>query len=256
MDDTQLTRYSRHIFLPEVDFTGQQRLLKSRALIVGLGGLGSPASMYLAASGVGNLILCDDDRVDLGNLQRQIVHGTADLGRLKVESARDTLLTLNPTLNVSIIERRLTPTELCAQLREVDVVLDCSDNFATRFALNKAALAAGTPLVVGAAIRFRGQVMAIDPRKEDSPCYRCLYPDDGFEVGTCSQSGVFAPLVGVVGSLQAVEATKIILGIGTPLVGQLLIYDALQGTLRKVTLERDPACPACSESRGTARTAG
>lgn len=256
MDDSQLTRYSRHIFLPEIDFAGQERLLSSHALVVGLGGLGSPASMYLAAAGVGQLSLCDDDHVDLGNLQRQIVHGTDDIGRLKVESARDTLLTINPTLNITTIDRRLNFSELCAQVSEADVVLDCSDNFATRFALNDAALVTGTPLVVGAAIRFRGQVLTIDSRRPTSPCYRCLYPEEGFNEGTCSQNGVFAPIVGVVGSLQAAEAAKIILGMGTALVGQLLIYDALQGSLRTVALERDPGCTACSQAPLAAQNAG
>jgi len=256
MDDALLTRYSRHIFLPEVDFTGQERLLDSRVLVIGLGGLGSPASMYLAASGVGHLILCDDDRVDLGNLQRQIAHRTADVGRPKVESARDTLLAMNPTVDVTTLERRLNHTELCAQLREVDVVLDCSDNFATRFAINDAALATGTPLVVGAAIRFHGQVLSVDPRQDTSPCYRCLYPEEGRQAATCSQNGVFAPLVGVVGSLQAAEAAKLILGIGNPLLGQLLIYDALQGHVKKITVERDPACPGCGQAGARMRHAG
>lgn len=256
MNDALLTRYSRHIFLPEVDFAGQERLLNSRALIIGLGGLGSPASMYLAASGVGHLILSDDDTVDLGNLQRQIAHRTADVGRLKVESARDTLLTINPTVEVTTLGRRLNHSELCAQLREVDVVLDCSDNFATRFAINDAALSTGTPLVAGAAIRFCGQVLSVDPRQETSPCYRCIYPEDGQQAATCSQNGVFAPLVGVVGSLQAAEAVKHILGIGSPLLGQLLIYDALHGHLRKVAVERDPACPGCGQACTSARRAG
>lgn len=252
MDDTQLTRYSRHIFLPEIDFAGQERLLNSRALVIGLGGLGSPASMYLAAAGVGQLTLCDDDHVDLGNLQRQIVHGTNDIGRLKVDSARDSLLKINPELDLTTIERRLSFSDLCSQMREVDVVLDCSDNFTTRFAVNDAALATGTPLVAGAAIRFRGQVLTIDPRQQATPCYRCLYPDEGVQPGTCSQNGVFAPLVGVVGSLQAVEAAKVLLEIGSALVGQLLIYDALKGTVKHVTFERDPGCTACGQAnRGT-----
>lgn len=255
MDDTQLTRYSRHIFLPEIDFTGQEKLLASRVLVVGLGGLGSPASMYLAAAGVGRLILCDDDRVDLGNLQRQIIHGTDDVGRLKVESAQDTLRAINPALNIITLERRLDPSELRAQMQTVDVVLDCSDNFATRFALNDAALATGTPLVIGAAIRFRGQVLTIDPRLNRSPCYRCLYPEEGVGAGTCSQNGVFAPLVGVIGSLQAAEAAKVIIGIAGAPAGQLLIYDALLGTLKNVALERDPACPACNVAATSGRGA-
>lgn len=253
MDDTQLTRYSRHIFLPEIDFIGQEKLLKSRVLVVGLGGLGSPAAMYLAAAGVGQLILCDDDRVDLGNLQRQIAHGTDDVGRLKVESARDTLLAINPALNIITIERRLHNAELCAQMHKVDVVLDCSDNFTTRFALNDAALVTNTPLVIGAAIRFRGQVLTIDPREETSPCYRCLYPQEGFGAGTCSQNGVFAPLVGVIGSLQAAEAAKVILGIGAASVGRLLIYDALEGALKNITLKRDPECSTCRQAPALAQ---
>jgi adenylyltransferase/sulfurtransferase len=258
VDDALLTRYSRHILLPQIDYAGQERLLASRALIVGVGGLGSPAAMYLAASGVGHITLCDDDAVDLANLQRQIAHRSDDLGRPKVESARDTLAAINPTLQIATLARRLDQHELAQACAEADVVVDCSDNFATRFALNTASLATNTPLVCGAAIRFEGQVTTLDPRRDDGPCYRCLYPDEATtQPDTCSRNGVFAPLVGVIGAMQATEALKVLLDIGETLVGRLVIFNALSGALRTLPFSRDPQCPACGqrETAGVARPA-
>ncbi|MDD3609879.1 MAG: molybdopterin-synthase adenylyltransferase MoeB [Halothiobacillaceae bacterium] len=245
MNDEQLLRYSRQIMLGAVDYAGQQALANSSVLIVGAGGLGSPVAMYLAAAGVGALHLADFDRVDLSNLQRQIVHGTPDIGRLKVESARDRLGQLNPDVQVLTHTEALDGARLRTAVAAVDLVVDATDNFTTRFALNAACFAQGVPLVSGAAIRFEGQLSVFDPRRADSPCYRCLYRDEGGEAEACSRTGVLAPVVGVIGSLQATEALKLLLGIGRPLVGQLLIWDALDGDFRRMRLRRDPACPVC-----------
>ncbi|UCE88538.1 MAG: molybdopterin-synthase adenylyltransferase MoeB [Pseudomonadota bacterium] len=244
MNDEQLLRYSRQIMLPQVDVQGQQRLLDSTALIVGMGGLGAPTAMYLAAAGIGHLVLADFDTVDLSNLQRQIVHRTQDIGRPKVVSARDTLASLNPEVRLTAIDSRLDNARLATQVHEADVVLDCSDNFATRFAVNAACVATQTPLVSGAAIRMEGQV-GVFANRADSPCYRCLYREGEDVQLTCSETGVLAPVVGVIGSVQAVEAIKVLLGIGAPLDGRLLIYDALGAEWRAVMLRKDPGCPVC-----------
>ena len=245
MNDEQLLRYSRQLMLPQLDWDGQQRLLNGHALIIGMGGLGAPVAMYLAAAGVGRLSLVDDDVVDLSNLQRQILHGDADLGRPKVESARDSLLRLNPQLQLTLHNTRLSGPDLLEQVALVDVVVDCSDNFATRFALNEACVRSRTPLISGAAIRFEGQLSVFDPRDATSPCYRCLYRDEGELGQTCSENGVLASVVGVIGSLQATEALKVLAGIGQPLVGRLLIWDALSMDWRQMHLRKDPACPVC-----------
>jgi len=246
MNDEQLLRYSRQIMLPDVGIEGQQRLLDSTVLVVGLGGLGSPVAMYLAAAGVGQLRLADFDRVDLSNLQRQIVHRTADVGRLKVESARDTLQALNPQVQITDIPRRLDPKALHAELERSDVVVDASDNFETRFALNAASVGTGTPLVSGAAIRTEGQVAVFRPGLPDSPCYRCLYRDDDELSETCSETGVLAPLLGIIGSVQATETLKLLMGIGEALTGRLLLLDALGMEWRSLRLKKDPHCPVCS----------
>lgn len=246
MQDEELLRYSRHILLPGLDVDGQERLLAAKALIVGLGGLGSPVALYLAASGVGHLVLVDDDSVELSNLQRQIAHRTQDIGRSKVASARDACLALNPTIAVSTIEQRLDGTALAKAVAEVDLVVDCSDNFSTRFALNEACVAAGRPLVSGAAIRSEGQLAVFDSRQADSPCYRCLYsPDGADEQLNCSEAGVLAPVVGVVGSLQALESVKMLSGFGEPLTGRLLLLDGATMDIRTLKLAKDPACPVC-----------
>ncbi len=255
MNDQQLLRYSRQIMLPSIDVAGQERLLSSRVLIVGLGGLGSPAAIYLAAAGVGHLTLVDFDRVELANLQRQIIHTTERIDSLKVESARDFLRALNPEIQIACINHKLEGQELAQQVAEADVVLDCSDNFTTRFALNAACVKACTPLVSAAAIRMEGQVSVFSGQPGD-PCYRCLYGDDGEGAeldGSCSENGVLAPLVGIIGSLQATEALKILARVGAPLVGRLMLLDALHMEWRSVILNADPECPVCSGSaRGVA----
>ncbi|MEW8397663.1 MAG: molybdopterin-synthase adenylyltransferase MoeB [Candidatus Thiodiazotropha sp.] len=244
MNDDQLLRYSRQIMLPSIGIEGQERLLESRVIIVGLGGLGSPAAMYLAAAGVGTLVLVDFDQVDLTNLQRQIVHTTARIGELKVESARETLLALNPECRVETIPRQLDEDALLEQIEQADLVLDGTDNVATRFAINKACHQSGTPLVSGAAIRMEGQI-TVFTGEPGGPCYHCLYPDEGEMDETCSANGVLAPLVGVIGSLQAIEAIKQLTGAGKTLQSRLLLLDALEMEWRSLRLTPDPACPVC-----------
>jgi adenylyltransferase/sulfurtransferase len=244
MDDETLLRYGRQILLPEVGIEGQERLIASRVLIVGLGGLGSPVAMYLAAAGVGTLALADPDRVDLSNLQRQIVHRTADIGRPKVESARSTLLALNPGCRIEIVPRRAEGRELLEQVGAADLVADCSDNFATRFAVNSACARTGTPLVSGAAIRMEGQVALFTGRRGE-PCYRCVYGEEGPQEDACSETGVLAPLVGIIGGVQATEAVKWLAGLRQGLAGRLLAIEALGMTWRSLRLAPDPACPVC-----------
>ncbi len=248
MNDDQLLRYSRHMMLPEIDVAGQEKLNQSRALIVGLGGLGSPVSIYLAAAGVGHIALADFDKVDLSNLQRQIVHTTSDIGRLKTVSAFDHLTAINPDIKIECVNQALAETVLLEQADRADVILDASDNFKTRFALNGASVKTGTPLVSGAAIRFEGQVSVFDPRQADSPCYRCLYNEDMSTEGTCMANGVIASLVGIIGSIQANEALKLLMGIGTNLQGRLLLIDALHMEFHQAVLRKDPACPVCRQS--------
>lgn len=246
MDDDQLLRYSRQILLPPFGFEGQQRLLESRVLIVGLGGLGSPVALYMAAAGVGHLVLADFDRVDPSNLQRQILHHTADIGRLKSDSARDTLLHLNPQLHITAIDHALEGVLLEEQVKLADVVVDATDNFASRFAINTACVNQATPLVSGAAIRLQGQVAVFNLRGAESPCYRCLYRDEEEIPQGCTQTGVLAPVVGVIGSIQALEVIKLLSGVGQPLDGRLLLWDALDMHWRCLRLRRDPACPICA----------
>ena len=246
MDDEQLLRYSRHILLPEIGIEGQQAILDASVLVVGTGGLGSPAALYLAAAGVGTLVLADADTVDLTNLQRQILHSAESVGRLKVDSGRDTLQRLNPLVRVETLAVRLEGEELQAQVAKADVVLDCSDNFATRHAVNRACVRHRKPLVSGAAIRFDGQISVFDLRQAASPCYHCLFPD-GEEVGElrCAVMGVFAPLVGIIGAMQAAEALKLLAACGRTLQGRLLMLDGLTMAWRSVGFGPDPDCPAC-----------
>lgn len=247
LDDAALLRYSRHILLPQIDVEGQRRLSAARVLVVGAGGLGSPVALYLASAGVGRVTIADDDQVELSNLQRQVVHDMASLGRSKAESAREHMLALNPGIQVAALNQRLDPAALTALLSEHDLVLDCSDNFTTRHAINRAAVAARVPLVSGAAVRFDGQLAVFDSRQADGPCYCCLFPEDGpASDGPCATFGVLAPLVGVIGSLQVVEAIKLIVGLPVPL-GQLTIYDALAGHFRQLRVPRDPDCPVCRQ---------
>lgn len=249
MNDEQLLRYSRQILLPEFGTEAQDRLLASRVLVVGAGGLGSPVALYLAAAGVGTLAIADPDAVDISNLQRQILHGQADLGRAKVESARDRLGALNPDVRLIALHTRLAGTALQQQVALADLVVDASDNFDTRFAINAACVAARTPLVSGAAIRMEGQVAVFRPDLPDSPCYRCLYREGGETEQTCAENGVLAPIVGIVGSLQALEAIKVLTGIGESLCGRLLVIDGKRLDIRTLRLHRDPECPVCAGTR-------
>ena len=246
LSDEQLLRYSRHIMLPDIEIDGQQRLLNSRVLILGLGGLGSPVSLYLASAGVGELWLVDDDVVDLSNLQRQIVHAQARIGQSKVASAAQALQAINPDVKLKLIEQRVDADTLAALVSQVDLVLDCTDNFTTRFALNKACFQSGVPLVSGAAIRFDGQVSVFDPRDSQSPCYQCLYPEGDDAALTCAESGVLAPLVGVIGSIQAMEAIKLLAHAGKSLTGRLLLLDGRRMEWREMRLVKDPECNVCS----------
>jgi adenylyltransferase/sulfurtransferase len=248
VDDRQLTRYSRHILLDELGVEAQDTWRRSTALIVGLGGLGSPAALYLASAGIGTLVLADGDTVDATNLQRQVVHREASIGRAKVESAAATVRELNPEVRVDCIGERLQGAHLATAVAHADVVLDCSDNFATRYALNAACAAAGKPLVSGSGIGFDGQLAVFDFRRSDGPCYRCLFPDDlEAEETRCAVMGVFAPLVGVVGTLQAGEALKLLAGTGRTLHGRLLLVDALHTGFRTLDLPPDPDCPVCRQ---------
>ncbi|MFW5909647.1 MAG: HesA/MoeB/ThiF family protein [Thiohalospira sp.] len=249
MNDEQLLRYGRQILLPGVDVAGQERLAGSRVLILGLGGLGSPAALYLAGPGVGELVLVDDDIVEISNLQRQIAHTTAEAGTPKAESAARRIAELNPEVATRPVDHRLDEAELAAEIAAVDLVLDCSDNFATRFAVNRACATTGRPLVSGAAIRLEGQVAVFDHRR-GGPCYRCLYREEGGEAERCSESGVLGPVVGIVGSWQAAEALKLLLGIGESLTGRLLMLDLAAGDCRTLTLRADPACPVCGDHGG------
>lgn len=245
MNDEQLLRYSRQIMLPEMDIAGQQALLDASVLIIGMGGLGCPAAMYLAAAGVGHLLLADNDKVDLTNLQRQIAHGQGDVGKSKVDSVQQTLLGLNPDVRITPLRSRLSGADLDRAVAAADVVVDASDNFTTRFAINRSCVRQRKPLVSGAAIRMEGQVAVFDSRQPGSPCYQCLYTEGEDEEANCARNGVMAPLVGIIGSVQAMETIKVISKIGSTLAGRLLLLDAASMQWREMKLPRDPACPAC-----------
>ena len=249
MNDDQLLRYSRHILLPEIGIEGQEKLLAAHALVIGAGGLGSPAAMYLASGGVGRITLADGDSVDLTNLQRQILHTTAAVGRAKAYSGKDTLAQLNPEVEVAAIPERLEGERLAGLIASADVVLDCCDNFATRHAVNRACVRYRKPLVSGAAVRFDGQVTVFDLRQGEAPCYNCLFPEDTeAEETRCAVMGVFAPLTGIIGTVQAAEALKLLAGAGDTLNGRLLLLDSLRMEWRSVRLAKDPACKVCSKS--------
>lgn len=247
MDDQQLLRYSRQIMLPKIGYDGQQKLLDAHVLIIGAGGLGSPAAIYLASAGIGHITIADNDEVDLSNLQRQILHQNKDLGRPKVASAKETLTELNPDTQVTPLHARISDEQLAEQVRQTDLVIDASDNFATRFAINEACVSNRVPLVSGAAIRMEGQVSVFLPQRADSPCYRCLYKEGEEPDQTCTDNGVLSPIVGVIGSLQALEAIKVLLDLGETLCGRLLIFDGLFHEWRSVKLTRDPTCPVCGQ---------
>ena len=249
MNDEQLLRYSRHILLDQIGIEGQQRLLAAHALIIGAGGLGSPAAMYLASAGVGHITIVDDDTVDLTNLQRQIAHTTASVGQAKVASARHTMAHINPEITITALNERVDDARLALLVAAADVVLDCTDNFATRHAINRACVAQRTPLVSGAAIRFDGQASVFDARGNNQPCYSCLFPQDqAFEDVACSTMGVFAPLVGIIGAVQAAEALKLLMGVGQSLAGRLLMLDGLHMEWTSISVARNPHCPVCAQS--------
>jgi molybdopterin-synthase adenylyltransferase len=246
MNDDQLLRYSRHILLPELGIEGQQRLLSSRVLLIGAGGLGSPAALYLASAGVGRITICDGDSVDLTNLQRQIVHRTEAVGRMKVDSARATLASINPEVEVVALAERVDEPRLSELAQTADIVLDGSDNFATRHAVNRVCVRHRKPLVSGAAVRFDGQVAVFDMRRADAPCYACLFPDTAEqEEMRCAVMGVFAPITGIVGTIQAAEALKLLAHTGETLTGRLLLIDALTMELRTIRFRKDSACAVC-----------
>ena len=246
MNDNQLLRYSRHILLPTIGYEGQEALTKSTALVVGLGGLGSPVALYLAAAGVGHLILCDFDTVDLTNLQRQVIHNTVSVGTNKAVSAQQAIDEINPDIIVTTVEKKSTQAEFSALALQADVVIDCSDNFATRYTLNRICFMHKKPLVSGAAIGFEGQISVFDLRHDNSPCYHCLFPDTNTETDLrCATNGVFAPLVGIIGTTQAAEALKILMQIGESLEGRLMLLDSLSMQWRTIKLSRDPACAVC-----------
>ena len=251
MTDEQLLRYSRHILLDAIGIEGQERILAAHALVVGAGGLGSPAALYLASAGVGRITLADDDDVDFTNLQRQILHTQARVGMAKAESGRLALHAINPDVDVLPLRQRLSGTALDELVATADVVLDCTDNFATRHAINRACVHHGKPLVSGAAIRFDGQVSVFDLREAKSPCYNCLFPEDqDAEEVRCAVMGVFAPLTGIIGTTQAAEALKLVAGVGEPLAGRLLLVDTFATRFREVRIARDPACPVCGGPPG------
>ena len=246
MNDDQLLRYSRQILLPQFGVEGQQKLIDAHVLIIGLGGLGSPVAMYLAAAGVGFLTLVDHDQVELSNLQRQIVHRTENIEQPKVDSARKNLLALNPDINIRCVNHKLEAEELDRLVAQVDVVVDATDNFPTRFAINRTCVKNRKPLVSGAASRMEGQVSIFDMRNVEIPCYRCLYDEDAAVAETCSENGVMAPMVGIIGSIQAMETIKLISNIGETLTGKLLINDSMYQEWRSMKLKKDPNCPVCS----------
>lgn len=246
MNDDQLLRYSRHILLPQIDIQGQEKLSKSCVLIVGLGGLGCPAALYLAASGVGKIIICDSDRVDLTNLQRQILHTTESVGKTKTSSVELALHQINPHIKIIPLTKRITEDMMQEDITHVDAIIDASDNFTTRYLINRIAYHHQIPLISGAVVRFEGQVTVFDHRKRASPCYQCLYPESGDENDeNCAIMGVFAPLAGIIGSIQAAEVIKVLLNIGETLSGRLLLLDGLTMQARTVKINKDPKCSVC-----------
>ena len=245
MNDDQLLRYSRQIMLPEIEIDGQLKLLQSRVLIIGLGGLGCPIALYLAAAGVGHLILADDDIVELSNLQRQIAHGNQDIGKYKVDSAKASILEINPEIQVTTITQRFDAISLEQAIDTIDLVVDATDNFATRFIINRVCVETSTPVVFGAAVKLEGQILIYDP-ETTSACYQCLYKNAKDGDNNCAENGVAAPIVGIVGCCQAMEAVKLLVGFGASSAGYLQVFDAHSMQWRKLKLPRDPLCPTCS----------
>lgn len=249
MKDKELLRYSRQLMLPQIDVSGQEKLLKSSVLILGIGGLGSPIVMYLAAAGVGTLFLCDDDVVDVTNLQRQIAHTTERVDIKKVESAKQQVLAINPDINVQTIDHRLSEAELLEQVQQVDVVIDATDNLESRFMINRACFEAQKPLVSGAAVRWEGQVSVYQPYLEGMPCYHCFYGNVGSVDMSCSTNGVVGPLLGIIGSMQATETIKLITGVGETLTGRVQLFDALSMEWTQIKLPKHPNCAVCGQSK-------
>ena len=247
MNDEQLLRYSRHLLLEEIDVAGQEKLLGSHVLVIGAGGLGSAAAPYLAAAGVGKITLIDHDQVELTNLQRQIMHTQNSIGKTKVESGRQFLQSLNSALAINAIAAKASEDLLNTLLPEVDLVLDCTDNFATRQLVNQACFIHKIPLVSGSALKFDGQLSVFDFRKETSPCYACIFsPDERFKEVSCASMGIFSPLVGIIGSMQAAQALQVLIGFGQPLVGRMLLWNAMNTQIDEIRVARNPACKVCS----------
>lgn len=247
LNDDELMRYSRQLLLPQLDVQGQLRLKGSHVLVVGAGGLGCPVALYLGGAGVGRLVIADDDTVELANLQRQVAFRQTDIGKAKAECLADQVRAMNPDIQVDALASRLAGEALAEQVQRADVVVDCTDNFTTRFAVNRACVEAGVPLVSGAAIRGEGQVSVFDTRQPEAPCYQCLYSATGNEELSCSEAGVIGPLVGLIGACQAMETIKVITGVGKSLAGRLLILDAWRMEWREMKLARDPGCPVCQK---------
>ena len=245
MDDQELLRYSKQIMLPQIDIEGQQKIIDSTILIIGMGGLGSPTALYLAAAGVGHIMIADFDQVELSNLQRQIIHRTSDIGDDKVNSAKTKLLDLNPNIKVKIVNEILHTSNLSSLIKDVDIVLDGTDNFESRFEINKVCVEFQKPLISAAVIRLEGQISVFKGYEKDQPCYQCLYSEEGGENESCVQNGVLAPVAGLVGTIQALQAIKVLLDLGEQLCGVLLLVDALDLSFRKVKIVKDSECPIC-----------
>jgi len=248
MNDQELLRYSKQVMLPQIEIEGQQKIMDSTMLIIGMGGLGSPTALYLAASGVGHIIIADFDQVELSNLQRQIIHGTSDIGDDKVNSAKAKMLEINPNIKVTIANEIVHDDNLASLIKDVDVVLDGTDNFESRFEINKACVEFQKPLVSAAVIRLEGQISVFKGYEKDQPCYQCLYSEEGNENESCVQNGVLAPVAGLVGTIQALQAIKVLLGLGDQLCGKLLLIDGLDLSFRKVKIGKDLKCPICNSN--------
>ena len=248
MNDQELLRYSKQVMLPQIEIEGQQKIMDSTMLIIGMGGLGSPTALYLAASGVGHIIIADFDQVELSNLQRQIIHGTSDIGDDKVNSAKTKMLEINPNIKVTIANEIVHTDNLASLIKDVDIVLDGTDNFESRFEINKACVEFQKPLVSAAVIRLEGQISVFKGYEKDQPCYQCLYSEEGNENESCVQNGVLAPVAGLVGTIQALQAIKVLLGLGDQLCGKLLLIDGLDLSFRKVKIGKDLKCPICNSN--------
>jgi len=250
MNDQQLLRYSRHLLLEEIDVAGQEKLLQSHALVIGAGGLGSVAAPYLTAAGVGHITLIDHDQVELTNLQRQIMHAENNIGKSKVASGKEFLHRLNSSIQIDTIEARATTQLLDELLPGVDIVLDCTDNFSTRHLINASCVKHLTPLVSGSALRFDGQISMFDPRTSASPCYACIFsPEESFEEVSCASMGIFSPLVGIIGAMQAAQALQVLIGFGEPLVGRMLLWNGRSTQIDEIRISRNPDCPVCGKTR-------